>query len=69
MGELFPIHVDDVPTYEPFGDCIRVRWRTLDLYIPVPICLAAMGRCQRAIEEWQRRNATVIPLRPDVAAE
>lgn len=62
-----PIHVDEVPEYEVRGDAMLIRWRGLEVYVPIPICLASMGRCQRALEEWHKRDGSVLPFR--VAAE
>ena len=64
-----PIHLSEVPDFEPRGDCIRIIWRDVEVFVPIPIVLASMGRCKRSVEEWGRRNADVIPIRIDVAAE
>lgn len=60
-----PIHVDEVPEYEVRGDCMRITWRGLELFVPIPICLASMGRCKVAIDEWERTNASVIRFRDE----
>lgn len=60
-----PIHVSEVPIFDPRGDCVRISWRGLEMFVPIPICLAAMGRCKAAIEEWERTNASVIRFRDE----
>lgn len=51
--DCLPIHVSEVPDYEVRGDCIVVMWRGLELFVPIPICLAAMGRCEEALAKWK----------------
>jgi len=72
LGEL-PIYVSEVPQYEPRGDCIRVTWRSLEFFIPVPIAKAAVGRLNRALDQWHEDNGIVLPFRPSpptlIAAE
>lgn len=71
MRDFLPIHVDEVPTYEVRGDCIVIRWRGLEVFVPVPICQAAVGRCNRALDEWHESKGVVTPFRhrTDIAAE
>lgn len=65
-----PIYMSEVPEYEPRGDCIRVTWRSMEMFIPVPIMQAALGRAHRAMDQWYESKGTVVPFRPvDVAAE
>jgi hypothetical protein len=65
LGVPLPIHVDNVPEYEVRGDCVRITWREVVLFVPIPICLAAMGRCQRALDEWSASNASIIKFEVD----
>lgn len=57
MGvQALPVLVDEVPDYEARGDRIVVRLRHIELHIPVEICRKAMGRCNRALDEWHERK-------------
>lgn len=69
MRPSLPLHMSEVPNYEVRGDCILVVWRDLEIYIPVPICQAAVGRCCKALDEWREREGLVVPIRERVAAE
>jgi hypothetical protein len=46
---------------------MRVTWRSLELYIPIPIMQAAIGRCQGALDGWYEKRGTVVQF--PVAAE
>lgn len=71
MRDFLPIHVDEVPDYEVRGDCIVLCWRGLEVFVPVPICQAAVGRCNRALDQWYESKGVVTPIRHrmDIAAE
>lgn len=57
---MLPIHLSEVPDFEVRGDCVRITWRGAEAYVPIPICLAAMGRCKGALQGWQDAKATII---------
>lgn len=69
MGMGLPIHVAEVPDYEIQGDCMRVTWRELEFFIPIPVCQAAMARCARAMDEWYEGKGVVLPFRQPSATE
>jgi hypothetical protein len=53
---VLPIMVDRVPEYEARGDWIVVHHRHLELHIPIQICRKAVGRLNRALDEWHERQ-------------
>lgn len=54
MGsQCFPIHVDEVPEYQAVGGNMRIRWREVELFVPMHICQIAMARCEAAMREWR----------------
>jgi hypothetical protein len=63
VGEYVPAHISEVPTFEPRGDCILVKWRGIEVFVPVPICQAALGRCNRALDLWHEGTGAVLPFR------
>lgn len=65
-----PIFMGDVPDYEIVNDLMHIRWRELEIVLPVHTMLAGMGQARHEIEKWHRRTATVIslPQRADHAA-
>jgi hypothetical protein len=66
----FPVHVSEVPEFDLRGDCVHVVWRDAECYVPVPICQAAIGRCNRTLDEWhEKKRGAVVPFRAPVAAE
>lgn len=63
-----PVCISEVPEYEVRGDCIRITYRCLEFYMPIPIAQAAMGRFHRALDQWYETKGVIVPFRP-IAAE
>jgi hypothetical protein len=64
MHTKFPIFMDDVPDYEVVHDLMHIRWRELEIVLPVHTMLAGMGQARREIEKWSRRTAKVVSITP-----
>jgi hypothetical protein len=66
-----PFYVSEVPEFEPRGECIRIEWRGIEVFVPIPVCQAAIGRCNRALDQWHDDKGIVLPFRRSapVAAE
>jgi hypothetical protein len=63
MGQRMPFFMGDVPEYECRGDHMHIVWRDLEIVLPVSVMLAGMASAKRAIDEWQRQSAAIIPFR------
>lgn len=48
-----PIFVDEVPEYEARGDHMVLKWRGLEVFVPIHTCMAAMEQCERALQDWR----------------
>ena len=66
---MLPVHIGEVPDFEPRGDCIWICWRGVELYVPIPIARASISRFNRAMDQWHESHGEVLPFRPTIAAE
>lgn len=64
MGQMLPIFVDEVPEYEARDGCMFVRWRGLEIALPIATCIQSMEACERALSSWQNRDAKLLDF-PD----
>lgn len=70
LAQPLPIHVSEVPEFEPRGDCLRIAWRGFEVFVPMPVIQAAMGRANVAVDQWYESKGVVLPFRPtSIAAE
>lgn len=46
-----------------------ITWRGCEVFVPMPIIRAAMGRCNVAVDTWYESKGVILPFRTSVAAE
>jgi hypothetical protein len=44
-----PVFIDEVPEYEDRGEIMLVRWRGLEIALPIAICIQAVLLCEEAL--------------------
>jgi hypothetical protein len=57
MQQVLPLFVDEVPEYEARGEVMFVRWKGLEIALPISVCIAAVGRCECEISRWNRARS------------
>lgn len=57
--------MEDVPNYEVRGDHMHIKWRTLELVLPVEVMLDGMASAKAEIAKWQLKR---LPQGGDVVA-
>jgi hypothetical protein len=50
-----PIFVDEVPEYEARDGFMHVRWRGLEICLPIVTCEKSVASCNRALDLWHER--------------
>lgn len=63
MGQKLPIFMDDVPNYRVKGDNMHIKFKELEIVLPVGVMLAGMAQAQVAIEDWRAQRADVVPIK------
>lgn len=66
MGQQLPIFIDEVPDYEARGEFMFIRWRGLEIAMPIGICERAVARCNRALDAWHDHKDTGVVRFPTV---
>jgi hypothetical protein len=59
MGQRLPVFVGEVPEYEPRGEVMVVRWRDVELALPIHVCEKAVAKCNRALDEWHQQHSVL----------
>jgi hypothetical protein len=60
MGRELPIFIDEVPEYEARGEFMFVRWRGLEIALPISVCQRAMLECEAALAKWHLAQDNVV---------
>lgn len=53
MGECIPIFMGDVPDYSVIAEHMHIKWRTLEIVLPVTVMLAGMASASEEIAKWK----------------
>lgn len=53
MGQAIPLFFDDVPEYEARGEVMFIRWKGLEIAIPISVCSRACLLCEEELAKWR----------------
>lgn len=60
MGQVLPLFVDEVPEYEARGEVMFVRWKGLEIAIPISVCEKAVAKCNRELDRWHAHGEQCV---------
>jgi hypothetical protein len=53
MSQVLPLFVDEVPEYEARGEVMFVRWKGLEIALPISVCSQACLLCGEELAKWR----------------